>query len=197
MHPPPHFFGGAVTFQVVATQTTRHQVLPRVFTATRARDDVVDGGGVPLAVCTPGPVSAKDTAPRDGDASLLAEELAPVGFKSVVAADAGPMLDLKGSPNEQEVLWRAARQVRTWVQQHKPQSEYVLVADFAIGRTAKETKVAAVHWIICDRQGDWVLVDYQNSHHADFQQVAPKSVEDCVRLVEIRLKKRLQETNNP
>lgn len=130
-------------------------------------------------------------------ASLLAEELAPVGFKSVVAAEAGPMLDLKGSPNEQEVLWRAARQVRTWVQQHKPQSEYVLVADFAIGRTAKETKVAAVHWIVCDRQGDWVLVDYQNSHHADFQQVAPKSVEDCVRLVEIRLKKRLQETNNP
>ncbi len=73
----------------------------------------------------------------------------------------------------------------------------MLVADFAIGRTAKETKVAAVHWIVCDRQGDWVLVDYQNAAPRIFQQVAPKSVEDCVRLVDIRLKKRLQETNNP
>ncbi len=123
--------------------------------------------------------------------------LAPVGFKSVVATDAGPMLDLKDSPNEQEVLWQAARQVRAWVQQHTPQADYVLMADFAISRIGGETKAAAVHWVLCDRQGDWVLVDYQNSHHADFQQVDPKSVEDCVRLVEIRLKKRLQEANNP
>ncbi len=158
--------------------------------AGRLRKELAESTLVVLGVRASGRADEKAAAD-------LAVRLAPVGFKSVVAADAGPMLDRKGSPNEQEVLWQAARQVRAWVQQHKPRSEYVLMADFAIGRTAKETKVATVHWVLCDRQGDWVLVDYQNAHHADFQQVAPKSVEDCVRLVDIRLKKRLQETNNP
>lgn len=71
MHPPPHFFGCAITFEVVAPQAARHQVFPRVFSTARARDDVVNGGGLALAVCAPGPVSPKHSASGDGDASLI------------------------------------------------------------------------------------------------------------------------------
>jgi hypothetical protein len=55
--------------------------------------------------------------------------------------------------------------------------------------------VGAVHWILCDQQGDWVMVDYQNSHHSDFQAIDPDSVEDCLELVKVRLKKRLSPAN--
>ena len=44
-------------------------------------------------------------------------------------------------------------------------------------------------------KGDWVIVDYQNSHHRDFQEIDPDSVEDCLELVKVRVKKRLAEAN--
>jgi hypothetical protein len=44
-----------------------------------------------------------------------------------------------------------------------------------------------VHLIVCDQKGDWVIVDFQNSHHKDFQAINPKSIEDCQRLAVKRL----------
>ena len=46
-----------------------------------------------------------------------------------------------------------------------------------------------VHIILCNRAGDWVLVDFQNSHHADFQGIDPKTVDDCNQLVVLRAKR--------
>lgn len=54
-------------------------------------------------------------------------------------------------------------------------------------RTAR-SEVWAVHFVLCDSKGEWVITDPQNSHQADFQRVAPKTVEDCDRLVVERLK---------
>lgn len=125
----------------------------------------------------------------------LAALLADVGFASVQAVEKGPDLKVPGSPNEQEVLWRTARKARAYFQENTPACEYVLVADFGIGRTEEKVKVGAVHWILCDQRGDWVMVDYQNSHHSDFQQIDPDSVEDCLELVKVRVKKRLAEAN--
>lgn len=125
----------------------------------------------------------------------LTAMLADVGFASVQATEKGPDLRVQGSPNEQEVLWRTARKVRAYFKEHTPASDYVLVADFAIGHGEKGIEVEAVHWFLCDQQGDWVIVDYQNSHHSDFQKIAPNSVEDCLELVKVRVKKRLAEAN--
>ena len=125
----------------------------------------------------------------------LAALLADVGFASVKAVEKGPDLKVPGSPNEQEVLWRTARKARAYYQEHAPECEYVLVADFGMGRSQEKVKVGAVHWILCDQKGDWVMVDFQNSHHSDFQEIDPDSVEDCLELVKVRLKKRLASTN--
>ena len=118
-----------------------------------------------------------------------------MGFSSVQAAEQGPNLEVPGSPNEQEVLWRTARRARAYFQENTPSTDYVLVADFAIGQVEGKTKVGAVHWILSDRRGNWVMVDFQNSHHSDFQRLEPESVEDCLELVKVRLKKRLAAAN--
>ncbi len=145
--------------------------------------------GSSLQIC---PVYAFRKPDQDSTAKLAAM-LADAGFASVQAAENGPDLNVPGSPNEQEVLWRTARKARAYFQEHAPSGEYVLVADFGIGRTEEKVKVGAVHWLILDRRGDWVIVDYQNSHHDDFQRIDPDSVEDCLELVKVRLKKRLAE----
>lgn len=128
-------------------------------------------------------------------AAKLASLLADVGFSSVEATKQGPDLEVPGSPNEQEVLWRTARRARAYFQKNTPSTDYVLVADFAIGQVEGKTKVGAVHWFLCDRRGEWVMVDFQNSHHGDFRRLEPDSVEDCLELVKVRLKKRLAAAN--
>ena len=44
-------------------------------------------------------------------------------------------------------------------------------------------KVWTVHTIVCDRAGDWVIVDFQNEYQADFNRIAPKSRSDADDLV--------------
>jgi len=144
-----------------------------------------------LAVC-PAYAGRKPAPETSGKLAAL---LADVGFGTVQASEEGPDLEVPGSPNEQEVLWRTARKARAYFQEHPPSCEYVLVADFGVGQVEGETKVGAVHWILCDQKGDWVMIDFQNSHHRDFQEIAPDSLEDCLELVKVRLKKRLAEAN--
>jgi hypothetical protein len=91
--------------------------------------------------------------------------------------------------NEQKVLWDMARGVREFVQAHRPDADYVLYAHYLMGKDASgKTAVGGVHFVICDREGRWVVVDFQNDHHGDFNAVNPKSREDCDQLVARRLK---------
>ena len=87
-----------------------------------------------------------------------------------------------------------ARAFRDFLRKNPPETGYALLADYGIGKSESgKTTVGAVHLIVCDRQGDWVLVDYQNSHHADFQEIDPRSRDDCNRLAARRLKSRLSD----
>jgi hypothetical protein len=94
-------------------------------------------------------------------------------------------IEIQRSSNEQKTLWDMARAFREHVRQDPPEADYVLYADYLI--SPRGDHVGAVHFAICDRAGEWVLVDFQNSHHEDFQSVDPKSREACDRLVVQRL----------
>jgi len=91
--------------------------------------------------------------------------------------------------NVQKVLWDTARAFRDFVRKNPPATDYVAFADYGLS----DTQVHYVHLIICDRAGDWVLIEMQNSHHPDFQRLAPESAADCNRLVVARLKNWLSE----
>jgi hypothetical protein len=54
-----------------------------------------------------------------------------------------------------------------------------------VGSRAKEA--FAVHTFVFDRDGDFVIVDYQNSHHRDFRRIKPDSDENCLKLTAVRL----------
>jgi len=126
-------------------------------------------------------------------ADRLAALVTQESICKTVVAESDPRLEFHGSHNEQKVLWETARAFQAYLKKHPPETEYALFVDYGIARHGKETKVGFVHFIVCDRPGDWVIVDFQNSHHPDFQRIDPKTIDDCNRLVLRRLKRILSE----
>ena len=134
------------------------------------------------------PVKIGDETDKDCAAQLV-DALNQQKICQAVAADAEAKLTVGNDPNEMRVLWDTARAFREFLRKNPPKTDYAVLADYGIGRTPSgKTNVRYVHIIVCDKAGDWVFVDLQNSHHADFQAVDPKSREDCNRLVIRRAK---------
>jgi len=104
-------------------------------------------------------------------------------------AESGPVMEGSGWPNEMQVLWLFARNVRQHVRKHPADCDYVLFPDYWFNPRGQ---VWAVHFVVCDRSGEWVIVDLQNSHQEDFQRVSPKNLEDCDRLVLERFRSELR-----
>lgn len=120
----------------------------------------------------------------EGAKSLVARLEAEKIFKARVAEE--PLwFDIKPNSNEQRVLWDMAKAFQDHVRKNAPDADYALYGDYMISPAGD--RVGCVHFSICDRKGDWVIVDFQNNHHPDFQSVDPKSLEDCNRLVVKRL----------
>jgi hypothetical protein len=133
------------------------------------------------------PALAGDEVSKES-AAHLTQLISGGKLVKAIAADAGPQLEIKGNPNEQKVLWEMARGVRSFVQKNRPDTDYVLFAHYLMGKNAAgQVVVGGVHFVVCNRAGEWVIVDYQNSHHDDFNAIKPESREDCDRLVEKRL----------
>ena len=100
-------------------------------------------------------------------------------------AKTGPVMEGSGWPNEMQVLWLFARTVREYVREHPADSDYVLFPDYWFNPRGQ---VWAVHFVVCDRTGEWAIVELQNSHQEAFQRINPKTLEDCDRLVLDRLR---------
>jgi hypothetical protein len=122
-------------------------------------------------------------------ATRLSELLNEAKVCKATAAQTGPVLQGAGWPDESEVLWRFAHAASEYAQQNPTDSDYVLFADYWF---APNDEVWAVHFVVCDRAGDWVIVDLQNNHQEDFLQIDPKTLADCDRLVSERFKKQLR-----
>jgi hypothetical protein len=101
------------------------------------------------------------------------------------AADAELRFDFTPSMNEQKVLWSAARSIQAALRKSPADTDYALVAHYMVRPDGKGA--FAVHWFLLDRGGDYVVVDFQNSHHGDFRRVDPKTADDCAKLAAVRL----------
>jgi hypothetical protein len=93
-------------------------------------------------------------------------------------------------PNELKSLWNLARGFRDFVKTHPPAADYALYADYAFN--PQNADQGFVHFVVCDRQGEWVIVDMQNSHHPDYQSIGIISRERCDQLLVKRLMESLK-----
>jgi hypothetical protein len=82
------------------------------------------------------------------------------------------------------MLWSAAKSIQQAVRAAPVQKDYLLFTDFLMESAGK---AGAVHTFLLSPAGELVVVDFQNSHHDDFQRLSPASAEDCSELAAIRL----------
>jgi hypothetical protein len=108
------------------------------------------------------------------------------GLCKAVAVEQSVLLkSSQADPNEQKILWDLAREFRDYIRAHPPETDYALYADYAFN--PQNADQGFVHFIVCDRKGEWVIVDFQNSHWPDYQSVGVTSRARCDKLLVKRL----------
>jgi len=142
------------------------------------------------ATITVYPARIQDTVSGESAADLV-RMINEADLLSASVALEKPLLQVKGNMNEMKMLWDLARAFRDTVRKSKPTTDYALYADY-IFTPGENPKVWGVHFVICDQNGDWVIVDLQNNHHPGFKEVNPTTRQDCDLLVIRRLKQYLQ-----
>jgi hypothetical protein len=119
-------------------------------------------------------------------ATNIVRLLNEAGLCKAVPADATVLLKAsQADPNELKTLWDLAREFRDYVRAHPPVADYALYADY--GFNPQNAEQGFVHFVVCDRKGEWVIVDLQNSHQPDYQSIGIISRERCDQLLVKRL----------
>ena len=107
------------------------------------------------------------------------------GLCQAIQADQPILLKISTDPNELKRLWNLAREFRNFVRTHPPAADYALYADYVFN--PQNAEQGLVHFVVCDRKGEWVIVDMQNSHHPDYQSIGIISRARCEQLLVKRL----------
>ncbi len=118
--------------------------------------------------------------------SNVVRQLNQAGLCKAVQAEEPVLLKTSlGDPNELKALWGIATEFRDYVRAHPPAADYALYADYAFNPQRAEQ--GFVHFVVCDRKGAWVVVEMQNSHNRDYQNIGIISRERCDQLLVRRL----------
>ncbi len=119
-------------------------------------------------------------------ATNIVRLLNEAGLCQAVQADQTILLKAsQADPNELKTLWNLAREFRDFVRTHPPAADYALYADYVFD--PQNSEQGFVHFVVCDRKGEWVIVDMQNSHHPDYQSIGIISRDRCDQLLVKRL----------
>jgi hypothetical protein len=119
-------------------------------------------------------------------ATNLVRLLNQAGLCKAVQAEQTILLKTSlADPNELKALWNLAREFRDFVRGNPPAADYALYADYVFN--PQNAEQGFVHFVVCDRKGEWVIVDMQNSHHPDYQSIGVISRDRCDQLLVKRL----------
>ncbi len=158
--------------------------------ASRARQQAMKQAG-PNATLLIYPARVGGNEVSVANATNVVRLLKEAGLcKAVQAEEPALLKSSQADPNEQKTLWSLAREFRDYVRAHPPETDYALYADYVFN--PKNADQGFVHFIVCDRKGEWVIVDYQNSHHPDYRSIGLTSLDHCDRLLLKRVQGYLQ-----
>jgi hypothetical protein len=119
-------------------------------------------------------------------ATNIVRLLNQVGLCKAVQAEQPILLKTSlADPNEMKALWNLAREFRDFVRTNPPAADFALYADYVFN--PQNSEQGFVHFVVCDRKGEWVIVDLQNSHQPDYQSVGIISRDRCDQLLVKRL----------
>ena len=132
------------------------------------------------------PARIGGNAVDQASASDLAKMISDTGLCKAAAAKQSVLLKAsQADPNELKALWNLAREFRDFVRTNPPAADYALYADYVFN--PQNAEQGFVHFVVCDRKGEWVIVDMQNSHQPDYQSIVVTSRDRCDQLLVKRL----------
>ncbi len=118
-------------------------------------------------------------------AEALAEKLNEAGLFKASVANTDTKLKATRNPNQMKIMWDTARDFRSYLRKHPADTNYALLVDVTI-------PTHHVHIVLCEGSGEWVTVSLMNSHHPEFKEIDPETLEDCVELAFRRLKSTIE-----
>ena len=121
-------------------------------------------------------------------AEALAGKLTKAGLCRASAVDTDTLLVATRDPeqpSQMKIMWDTARDFRAFLREHPADADYALLVDATL-------PTHHVHLVLCEGSGEWVTASLMNSHHPEFQEVDPKTLEDCVELAFRRLTATIQ-----
>ncbi|MEI6059787.1 MAG: tetratricopeptide repeat protein [Bacteroidota bacterium] len=125
------------------------------------------------------PVRIGDDKSKQGATDLI-KTLNDKGIcKAVLAKDTMLLLTARQDPNEMKILWDLARDFKEYVKKNPQNTDYMLYADYGMP--------GYVHFVVCDKSGEWVIADLQNSDHPDFRMFDISTMNGCNQLLITRL----------
>jgi hypothetical protein len=121
-------------------------------------------------------------------ATRLATLLNENGLCRAKAAPGDTSFMLEASGTGAEMLWDLARRSSERVKGSELEADYFLHPRYIISEDAGGNRaVVYVHLVLCDANGEWVIVDSQDEYSEDFEALSPGTASDCDKLVTIRL----------
>jgi hypothetical protein len=145
--------------------------------------------GMPNATLVVFSVRARvaDNAPEAAHATGLVKMINDEGlFKAEPAKQPLLLKSSQADPNEMKIMWDLAREFRDYLRKNPMDADYVLYADYRFN--PQNWQQGFVHFIVCDRKGEWVFAELVNSHFPAYQSIKPTSKEDCDKVLVRRLK---------
>ena len=118
-------------------------------------------------------------------AERLVAQINERGLMKATVADAPLEFNAERDQNQQKTLWTGARSAQALIRESPPGADYVMAVDFLMDPASGH--VGGVHTFVLEADGDWVIVDFQNSHQPDFQRIKPHGRERCCDLAVVRL----------
>ena len=135
------------------------------------------------------PVRAQGEA-NESAAKKLVTLINDAGLANAMTSEKFLLLQSGHDPNELKNLWDMAKEFRSHLKSNHQDGDYFLYTDYVF--TKDNWQAGYVHFILCDRQGEWVIVDLQNSNMPDYISIKPTSAEDCNRILISRIEKYLK-----
>lgn len=123
-----------------------------------------------------------------GAAAALAAFLDAHDFAEVQRSDAEVPINSVWGRNQSRMFRDSVADFAAYLHEAPPPTEYALLAEYLL---SGKGEVMGVHLYLLTKEGVCAYAVGQNSHHQEFKDVAPRSVEDCTAILLKVMKKEL------
>ncbi|RMF80988.1 MAG: hypothetical protein D6744_07660 [Planctomycetota bacterium] len=103
------------------------------------------------------------------------------GFARATVSEQEPVLKTQWQMNQAKMWRQSAESFRAHIAEHPIDADYALLAEYLL---LGDGGVGGIHCYVVDRQGRLAEGLLLNSHHEEFSEANPQTIDDCTKVLE-------------